>query len=268
MCRKLALAATALMALTAASPALAWGAKPAPAAAPAPSPAASDAGDPTKPGKATAQERQAADREEPLARAAFWAAQFNRDPKDTDAGLHLSAAMRAMGRYPEASDVVQQLLVNAPDNIDALLESARVAVASGQGFFAVAPAQKAMALAPTDWRAPSLLAVALAQIGRTAEALQATRKVLAMAPDNPTVLSNAAMFYAAQGDRPQAETLLRKAVLAPGASVQVRQNLALVLGLEGKFEEAERIQREDLPPQMAENNMAYLKNAANAVGAK
>jgi len=266
MCRKLALAATALMALTAASPALAWGKKPAPVAAPATS--GSDASDPNKPAKATLQERQAADRMEPLARAAFWAAQFNLDPKDTDAGLHLSAAMRAMGRYEEANDVVQQLLVTSPDNVDALLESARVAVASGQGFFAVAPAQKAMALAPTDWRAPSLLAVGLAQIGRTAEALQATRKAMAMAPDNPTVLSNAAMFYASQGDRAQAETLLRKAILAPGAGVQVHQNLALVLGLEGKFDEAEQIQREDLPPQMAANNMAYLKNAANAAGDK
>ena len=52
--------------------------------------------------------------------------------------------------------------------------------------------------------------------------------------------------------------------ILPGATVKVRQNLALVLGLEGKFAEAEAIQREDLPPQMADNNLAYLK-AATAV---
>ena len=37
---------------------------------------------------------------------------------------------------------------------------------------------------------------------------------------------------------------------------------ALVLGLEGKLDEAEQIQRQDLPPQMADNNLAYLKAAA------
>jgi Flp pilus assembly protein TadD len=71
------------------------------------------------------------------------------------------------------------------------------------------------------------------------------------------------MFYAAQGDKAQAETLLRKAVSRPDASLQVRQNLALVLGLQGKMAEAEQIERENLPPKMAQANLDYFK-AANA----
>jgi Flp pilus assembly protein TadD len=80
-----------------------------------------------------------------------------------------------------------------------------------------------------------------------------------MAPDNAVVLSNAAMFYAAQGDKGQAETLLRKAVSRADATLQVRQNLALVLGMQGKLAEAEKIEREDLPPQMAQANLDYFK---------
>ena len=254
MCLKLAFAATAVMTLAVAAPALAWGPKP----SPAPAPAASNG----QPAKAGAEDRAAAERMDPLGRAAFWSSQFAIDPKDIEAGLRLSAALRAIGRSEEAGNTVQQLLVIYPNNVEVLLESARVAVQSGQGFFAVAPAQKAAALAPKDWRAPSLMAVGLAQIGRTAEALQQHQKALALAPDNPNALSNAAMFYAAQGDKAQAETLLRKAVKSPDASVKVRQNLAMILGLQGKFDEAELLQRQDVPPQMAEANMAYLKAAA------
>jgi Flp pilus assembly protein TadD len=260
MCRKLAIAATALIIapmVFSASPAHAWGlGKPAAAAS------TQAAAQPPAPAKASAQERAGAERLDPLGRAAFWASQVNADPRDADAGVKLASALRALGRYNEAFDAAQQVLLLQPDNVEALLETARITVSDGQGFFAVEPARKAMALAPQDWRGASLLAVGLAQAGRTAEAKAAHAQALALAPDNPTVLSNAAMFQASLGDKAQAETLLRKAAAEPGASLQVRQNLALVLGLEGKLDEAEQIQRQDLPPQMANNNLAYLKAAA------
>ena len=72
----------------------------------------------------------------------------------------------------------------------------------------------------------------------------------------------ALMFYAGHGDTQQAETLLRQAAAQPGASMTVRQNLALVLGLQGRLAEAERIVRQDLPPEVVANNMAYLRAAA------
>jgi Flp pilus assembly protein TadD len=266
MCRKLALAATTLilapMALGGSPAWAAWGAK-----ATAPSQAAALPSESAKPApnpKATPQERLAAERLEPLARAAFWTAQVSADPKDAEAGVKLSSALRAMGRYPEAFQAAQKVLLYQPKNIEALLETARTAIAENQGFYAVDPTRKAEALAPRDWRAPSLQGVAMEQADRPVEALAAHRRALAIAPNNPVVLSNAAMFYAVQGDKAQAEIMLRKAVSQPGASLQVRQNLAIVLGLEGKLAEAEALQREDLPPQMAANNLAYLKAAAGA----
>lgn len=286
MCRKRALAATTQMpavlttvaAMLACSPVLAATqpppaqptaasptATPGPAPVKAPAVAAAKTPAPAAPApapKASPELRAQAERQDPLTRAAFWASQVDADPKDAEAGIKLSSALRALGRYPEAYAAAQAVLVMQPTNVDALLESARASLASGQGFYAIEPTQKAMALAPKDWRPASLLAVALAQAQRPAEALEAHRKAMALAPDNAVVLSNAAMFLAAQGDKAQAETLLRKAVALPSATLQVRQNLALVLGLEGKLTEAEKIERQDLPPQMAEANLDYLKAAS------
>ncbi|MDB5459620.1 MAG: hypothetical protein JWO72_1361, partial [Caulobacteraceae bacterium] len=79
MCRKLALAATALMLplVLAATPALAWGlGKPAAATAAATNAASTPAAPaPAAGSKASAQDRAAADRMDPLGRAAFWASQ-------------------------------------------------------------------------------------------------------------------------------------------------------------------------------------------------
>ena len=268
MCRKLALAATALMiapVLLTAPPARAWGLGK-PAAAASAQSANKAPAQPPAPAKASAQERAGAERLDPLSRAAFWASQVNADPRDADAGVRLAASLRALGRYNEAFDAAQSVLLQQPDNVEALLETARITVSDGQGFFAVEPARRALALAPKDWRGASLLAVGLAQAGRTAEAKAAHAQALALAPENPIALSNAALFQASQGDKAGAETLLRKAVAEPGSSLQVRQNLALVLGLEGKLDEAEQIQRQDLPPQMANNNLAYLKAASGIAG--
>jgi len=273
MCRKRALAATAQMrspdllifglatvAMLTASPALAFGAKPAAAPA-APAQTAAPAQNAPARTKASPEVRAQAERLEPLARAAFWASQVDADPKDPEAGIRLTAALRAMARYDEAAQAIDAVLVLQPQNVDALLERARVAVGRGQGFYAIDPVRKALQIAPKDWRAATLLAVAMDQSQRPDEALAAHRKAMEIAPDNAVVLSNAAMFYAAQGDKAQAETLLRKAVTEPDASLQVRQNLALVLGLQGKLAEAEKIERENLPPQMAQANLDYFKAA-------
>ena len=50
-----------------------------------------------------------------------------------------------------------------------------------------------------------------------------------------------------------------QAVALPGATVQIRQNLAYVLGIRGNLTEAERLVRADLPPEAANNNIAYLR---------
>jgi Flp pilus assembly protein TadD len=266
MCRKRALAATALigaaLSLAAVAPVQARSKDADPALAANPkTPAATPPAQPRR--KATPQERAEADRMEPLARAAFWAREADVDPTDTVAGVHLAIALRVLGQNPEAASAAQKVLVFDPNNADALLEIARAFIAEGQGFYAIEPAKHLQALAPRDWRPLSLLGVAYTQVRRDEDAQAIWRQALQLSPDNPAVLSNMAMALAAQGDAAQAEVLLRRAAIQPGASLQVRQNLTLVLGLQGKLAEAEQRLRQDLPPDQADADLAYLQSVSS-----
>ena len=262
MCRNLAFTATFLAALGAGS--LAMAAETAPAAAPAtPAEAAAAPDAPAAPVRASPEQRREADRADPLTRATFWNQQFDIDPGDTEAGLKLSAALRAIGQADTAADTAQKIVLQQPDNIDALLEVGRDRIAQGQAFYGIASLEKAEQAAPSDWRAPSLLGVAYEQVGRSDDAWAAYQRALTLSPGNPSVLSNLAMYHVARGETGEAETLLRQAVSDERAGIQVRQNLAFVLGLEGKLTEAENLMRKDLPPEIADNNLAYLKAMQN-----
>jgi Flp pilus assembly protein TadD len=252
----------------AAAPALAAGATPTTATATPKASTPARPAPPPKPVKATPEQRAEAERLEPLARAAFWAHEVDADQTDAEARLKLAKALRALGKYEEAGENADQLLVVQPTNYEALLESARDRIGQNQGFYAIDPAQRAEALQPHDWRPVSLLAVGLEQSDRDSEALQAHQKALALAPNNPATLSNLGMYYATHGDPAQAEPLLRKATEAPGAGAPERQNLALVLGMEGRIDEAEQLQRQDLPPQTVSNNLAYLHAATDPAPAE
>ena len=263
MCRKGVRAATALalLPLLAAAPAHATGLFGSKAAgkpvAPATAAAAAD-----KPLRLTPAERDAAERLDPLARAAFWARVTTRDPTDADAEIHLAAALRAIGRFDEAGSAAEKALAIQPGSAEALMEFGRARIAAGQGFYAIDPLNRAAAAAPRDWRPHSLLGVAMEQVKRTQDARAEYDRALQLSPDNPAVLSNLALLDAAQGDRTAAESLLRRAAAQPTSTVQERANLALVLGLSGKVAEAEQIIRRDLPPELAEQNLAYLRAAA------
>jgi Flp pilus assembly protein TadD len=214
------------------------------------------------PKRATAQERAAADRLDPLARSAFWSREFDRDPTDAVAGVELATALRLLGRYDEAADTAGRVLVLHPDNQAALLETARAYIELDRGFYALEPLKKAQAAAPRDWTVYMLEGVAHEQNEQPDDARAAYLQALALSPNNPAVLSNLALWYAKRGDTCQAEKLLRTASAQPMANARERQNLALVLGMEGRFTEAEQLMRQDLPPPVTDNNLAYLKAEA------
>jgi len=223
--------------------------------------------DPNAPKKASPDQRAAAQKLDPLSRAAFWQHEIGLDPGDVEAGVGLSAALRGLGKFDEAADTADRMAMIAPKNEEAQLESARTHIGAGHGFYAIAPLKQAQALAPKDWRPVSLMGVALEQDERPDDAVAAYNQALKLSPHNPAVLSNLALFYATHGDTAQAEALLREAVAQPAATPQERQNLALVLGLEGKSAEAERLMRQDLPPEAADANLAYFKGPDRQIGA-
>lgn len=266
MSRTLACTATVLVLLSAAAPAQAgpFGLGRKKPAVPAPTASAPAAAPAAKPVRATAEERALIARQPPLSRAAFWAQEVTRDPRDPLAGVEFSAALRSLGKAGEAAAAAEAVLAFNPDHVDALLALARAQIARGQAFHAIAPSRQAQRLAPNDWRAPSLLGVAYEAVDRPAEARTAWEQALKLSPDNPAVLANLALSWAAAGDLPRAEGLLRRAAARPEAGAQVRQNLALVLGLQGKTAEAERLIRDDLPPEQAAANLAWLRHAAGS----
>jgi len=240
--------------------------KPAPASA---TPAASDGTAPSPPARpasppkrATAEERAAADRLDPLSRSAFWSREFDSDPTDAAAGVELAVALRLLGHYEEAAATVTRVLVLHPDNLPALLESARAYIEMDKGFYALEPLKKAQAAAPRDWAVYMLEGVAHEQNEQPDDARTAYLQALDLSPNNPAILSDLALWYAKRGDTCQAEKLLRTASAQPAATAQERQNLALVLGMEGRFTEAERLMRQDLPPPITDNNLAYLRAEA------
>ena len=214
--------------------------------------------------KATPDERAAADRLEPLQRATFWMREAGLDPKDAEAGVKLSKALRQLSRNDEATAAAARALVFHPNDVEGLLELARDHIQAGQPFYALEPLKQAQTAAPKDWRPRSLAGVAYDQLGRTDDARGAWREALALSPDNPAVLSNLAMSLAAGGEAAKAETLLRKAVQSPQAGVVTRQDLALVLGLQGKTAEAEKLIRDDVPPPQADADLAWFRTAAAA----
>lgn len=203
-------------------------------------------------------------RADPLTQAAFFAQQFSHDPTNARLGLYLSNAQRALGKYQEAADTAHAVLLFAPDNVDVLLAAARAHIEGGNGFYAIDPLKRVNQLKPDNWEAWSLLGVAYDQTKRADDALPAWRTALKLSPDNPAVLTNMAMARLMAGDIAGAEPLLRTAVAQKTATLQERQDLALVLGLEDKMPEAEKLLRQDLPPEVADANLAWLKQAVAA----
>jgi len=222
---------------------------------------------PTGTSKASPAERALAEKQDPLTRVAFWTREFKNDPTDAEAGTCLANALRALGRYEEAVGAARKVIAIRPTYAPALFEVARAQISAGQGFYAIEPMKTAAALDPKDWKPWSLLGVAYEQNKQPDLATAAYQRALVLSPDNPKVLTNYALFRATHGEPQAAEAMLRKAVSQPGSGAPERQNLALVLGLEGKFGEAEALIRQDLPPQAADADLAYLHSLSPAGGA-
>lgn len=244
MSRKLIFAATAALIMTA--------------------PLCASAQEATGAAPATAQQRAAYDRADPLARSVFWAREAEINPADPIAGVRLAQALREMGRHERAAEAAQGVLMVQPGNVEAMLELGRVHIARGQAFYGIEALERARDAAPTDWRPLSLLGVAYQQVRRGADAQDAWAQALRLSPENATVLSNMAMARVADGDAAGAEPLLRRAAAQPGATLQMRQNLALVLGLNGRRDEAEQILRRHLPPDQADRNLQWLNQEGEA----
>jgi Flp pilus assembly protein TadD len=195
-----------------------------------------------------------------VAAAAYWGTLYERDPDNGDVAVNYSRALRQIGSVGQALNVMQRTHTTNTENADVLAEFGKVLAASGRADQAAAMLEASARIKPKDWTVQSALGVSLDQMGRYDEAKLHYEEALALSPGNPSVLTNLGLSYALTGDLDMAERTLRKAVADARADARARQNLAIVLGLKGNFEEAERLARADLPANVADSNIAYLRD--------
>ena len=186
-------------------------------------------------------------------------ATYAKNPKDRNAGLNYATLLRMTGKNAQALAVMQQVAINNPQDREVLAAFGKAQAAAGQLEQALETIGRAQTPDRPDWKLKSAEGAILDQLGRTQEARLAYRDALDIKPNEPSVLSNLGMSYLLGKDPRTAETYLRQAAAQPGADSRIRQNLALVVGLQGRFEEAQQIARQELSPEQADANVAYLK---------
>lgn len=194
-----------------------------------------------------------------VAAAAYWGALYERNASDAETAISYSRALRQIGSVDQAMMVMQRSHILHPGDANTLAEYGKVLTAGGRPDQAVAMLTEAARKSPRDWTVLSALGVSLDQMGRYDEAQAKYNAALELSPDNPSVLTNLGLSYALTGDLDMAERTLRRAVANAKADAYARQNLAIVLGLKGEFDEAERLARADLPANVADGNIAYLR---------
>jgi Flp pilus assembly protein TadD len=205
------------------------------------------------------QARERISREDTLTQMAFWAGEYQTFPNDLEAAKRFSEALRKGGRTDRAAQIAGEALSRFPEDRDLLTTFGYAQIALGRPQQALRPLALVAAGEPQNWRARSALGAALDQLGRFAEARQAYQEALAIEPNNVRVLTNMGVSHIMAGDPADAEAILRQAVAMPGAPAEARQNLAIALALQGRFDEAEQIERIDLPPAQAAQNIQYLR---------
>ncbi len=185
---------------------------------------------------------------------------YIRNPGDKATALQYASLLQMSGRSDQALAVMRKLAIDYPKDREVLAAYGKALAAAGELEPALDAVRRAQTPEYPDWRLLSAEGAILDQLGRTDAARGLYRQALDINPDEPSVLSNLGMSYVLQGDLRTAELYMSKAAAAPGADSRVRQNLALVLGLQGRLAEAEKIARQELSPEQAEANMAYLRS--------
>ena len=185
---------------------------------------------------------------------------YARNPNDKSIATNYAAALQMDGDADQSLAVMRKLAIAYPKDRDVLAAYGKAQAANGQFEAALDSVRRAQTPEYPDWKLVSAEAAILDQLGQKDEARQDYRKALELKPNEPSVLSNLGMSYVLEGDLRTAETYMRSAAQQPGADSRVRQNLALVVGLQGRFDEAEKIASQELSPEQAQANVAYLRH--------
>lgn len=184
---------------------------------------------------------------------------YAKQPGDKATALRYASLLQMSGSTDQALAVMRKAAIDHPKDRDVLAAYGKALAADGQFEPALQAVRRAQTPEYPDWKLVSAEAAILDQLGQNGEARNLYTRALELKPNEPSVLSNFGMSYVLTGDLKTAEATMRRAVAAPGADSRVRQNLALVVGLQGRFAEAEAIASQELSPDQAQANVAYLR---------
>jgi Flp pilus assembly protein TadD len=209
---------------------------------------------------ASAEERAAANRADPLTRANFWAKENLKDAEDLETGLEFARALREIGSQERAIDVLSRTLIVHPGSVDALMLYGRITMAQGDILNAGRAFHRATELEPTRAETWAALGTTFDQQGQHRLAQTSYEKALEFEPYRTTTLTNYGLSLLLSGDLAGAEAKLRLASANPDAGARVTENLALVLGLQGRFDEMKTVSAAAAPDQVVQQNADLLRN--------
>ncbi|MGX9425800.1 MULTISPECIES: tetratricopeptide repeat protein [Bradyrhizobium] len=198
--------------------------------------------------------------DDPRRAVEFYGERYRANPKDVEAAIGYSQALRTTGQRAQAVAMLEQATIANPGNRPLLAAYGRALADNGNAQAAFDVLSRAHSPDNPDWRILSVQGTTLDRLGRHDEARRYYASALRLAPDEPSVLSNLGLSYMLSRDLPKAEENLRRAYASSRADSRVRQNFALVVGLQGRFAEAENIVKADLPADEAAANVAYLRD--------
>ena len=208
---------------------------------------------------ASAEERAAADRADPITRANFWAKEHTKDQEDLPTALAFADALSNLGSNERVVEVMSRVMVVHPDSFDVFMVLGRALARDGQLDQAAQAYLKAADIDPQRAESWSALGTVLAKTDRHLDAQTAYLRALEIEPLRATTLTNYGLSLALTGDLEEAEAKLRLANEQPGANAQTRENLALILGLQGRYDEMKLISGTNAPSKVIEDNVAMLR---------
>lgn len=208
---------------------------------------------------ASAEERAAANRADPLTRANFWAKENLKDGEDLTISLEFARSLREIGSHDRAIDVLSRALIVHPESADALMLLGRIQMAKGDVATAGRVFHRATEVAPGRAETWAALGTTFDREGQHRLAQTAYQKALELEPYRTTTLTNYGLSLVLTGDLTGAEAKLRQAAGNADAGMRVSENLALVLGLQGKFEDMKTVSGAAAPDQVVDQNVALLQ---------
>lgn len=208
---------------------------------------------------ASQEEREAANRADPLTRANFWSKEYQKDAQSVEVALEFATALRGIGSQDRALDVITTALVLHPGEADLLMTLGRIQMSETNYEAARSTFEQVTRTSPDRADGWAALGTAFDQMEMHRQAQANYQRALMIDPARTTTLTNYGLSLMLSGDLAGAEAQLRQAAAQPGAGSRVTENLALVIGLQGRFDEMKEVSALNAPDRVAAQNADLLR---------